>query len=125
MSTGSKKGYIIGSLLFIIGIILWIFLWQMGAIVLSASIFMVLSGILSVLIQSYLNKSIPGKPGTAEPQNQKRQIVIRINDNGTAEIVAEGIPFNDVIAILEVSKYQMINQFTRGGSNPVQIIKRQ
>lgn len=124
MSMGSKKGYILGSLLFISGIILWIALWQMGAIVLSASIFMVLSGILSVLIQSYLNKSTEIRI-KEEPQNPKRQIVITINDDGTAVIVAEGIPFNDVIAILEVSKYQMINQFTRGGSNPVQIIKRQ
>lgn len=124
MSTGSKKGYIIGSLLFISGIILWIALWQMGTTVLLTSIFMVLSGILSVLIQSHLNKSTEIRI-KAEPQNPKRQIVITINDDGTAVIVAEGIPFNDVIAILEVSKYQMINQFTRGGSNPVQIIKRQ
>lgn len=123
MSEVSKTGYILGSLLFITGIILWIVLWQMGTIVLLVSIFMVLSGILSVLIQNNLNK-ITKIRIKAEQDNPKRQIVITINDDGKAVIVAEGIPFNDVIALLEVSKYQMISQFTKGGSNPMQIIKR-
>jgi len=123
MNKAPKNGYILGSLLFITGIILWIALWQIGTTVLLVSIFMVLCGILSVFIQWNLNK-ITELRIKAEQHNPKRQIVITINDDGNVVLVAEGMHFNELITMLEVSKYQMISQHTQGGSNPMQIIKR-
>lgn len=122
MNKESRTLLITGIIMIFIGIVAWIPVQQIGQGVISIA-----SIITGLILGYYSYKKLANTTETgniAEPQNPKRQIVITISDYGTVEIVAEGIPFNEAIAILEVSKYQLINQFTEGGQSPVQLIKR-
>ena len=123
MSGKVKINQILGALLIIIGSALIPTGLSKGVTMEVAATFASTVLIVGGLIVLAIRKMVVVQKAVPELQTN-RQIVIWVNDDGGVKVEAWDLDLHNSVAILEISKHQIISQFTGGGKNPMEIIRR-